>query len=833
MKKKSSKIIISKFLVLAMVLGLIVNFPISTYAADVPKSYVISIGTGLNEPSGLAVDNSGNVYMNDYDIIQKMDVNGHNIQTLATGLSGGGGGVAVASNGYIYATDFSNGLVKKISPDGLTVVTIASGLINPVGIALDSSGNIYVAERGISVIRKMDADGHNITTLGTGFGLPNFIALDSSGNIYVADTGNNAIKKMDSNGSNIVTLGTGFNGPWGVTVDSAGNIYVVDSGNKAIKKMDADGHNITTLATGIGYGMCAVADSGGYVYFSDYTGKLIGKIVGSAVTLDATHIELTMNNDLLGTEADKAAFLVHGAASNPTVTAAVVSGKKVTLTLSSDIAISDSNITVDYLKTGINNLANGTELANFAGLPVNNVLVPVTAVSAIPDINVANGTAQGAINLPQNVNITVNNSTISSAAVTWDNGNPDYNSGSAGTYVFTGTLALPQGVVNPSNKKASVNVIVQEAPDTQKPVITLTGNSKETVANGDTYNDAGATAADNKDGDVTGNIVKTITNAAGDTIGNIDTKTAGTYVIHYNVSDAAGNKAVEAVRTVVVLPADKTIQGNVIDYKSGSEIKGIEAKVISEADGTKTVDVKASDAIVFNQSNGSENAIGDLSKLVFNTTGSSNIKLLADGTIQVKGLASDTENKYEITYDLGNGQKINIGTIDVIVGSNGEVSLTCTLIDPYGVVTDSATGKIISGANITLYYANTDKNKAAGITPDTVVQLPIINGDKSNNANPQISDAAGAYGFLVYPNTDYYIVAKKEGYEDFKSETIAVANSIVRYDFQMTPKKTEAVAVELPKTGGFIDFSLLMFIGVLLIGIGFVVISTKKNKIIK
>lgn len=84
-----------------------------------------------------------------------------------------------------------------------------------------------------------------------------------------------------------------------------------------------------------------------------------------------------------------------------------------------------------------------------------------------------------------------------------------------------------------------------------KPVITLTGNATENVANGASYTDAGATASDNVDGILTSSIVVTITNNvnAGTTF---NATVSGTYTYHYNVSDAAGNAALEVTRTVVV-----------------------------------------------------------------------------------------------------------------------------------------------------------------------------------------------------------------------------------------------------------------------------------------
>uniref|UniRef100_UPI0025CC9ACC T9SS type B sorting domain-containing protein n=1 Tax=Polaribacter sp. TaxID=1920175 RepID=UPI0025CC9ACC len=88
----------------------------------------------------------------------------------------------------------------------------------------------------------------------------------------------------------------------------------------------------------------------------------------------------------------------------------------------------------------------------------------------------------------------------------------------------------------------TVNVV-----DTTIPVITLTGDATVIVEVGDTYTDAGATATDNYDGDLTASII---------TVNPVDTDTVGTYTVTYNVSDANGNAADEVVRTVNVVIVD-------------------------------------------------------------------------------------------------------------------------------------------------------------------------------------------------------------------------------------------------------------------------------------
>jgi hypothetical protein len=78
--------------------------------------------------------------------------------------------------------------------------------------------------------------------------------------------------------------------------------------------------------------------------------------------------------------------------------------------------------------------------------------------------------------------------------------------------------------------------------DTEAPVITILGENPVYVKQNDTYVDAGATAEDEVDGDVTGDIV---------TDNQVDTSNVGGYGVYYSVKDAAGNSA-NAKRTVYV-----------------------------------------------------------------------------------------------------------------------------------------------------------------------------------------------------------------------------------------------------------------------------------------
>ncbi|MDB4745004.1 DUF5011 domain-containing protein, partial [Verrucomicrobia bacterium] len=93
--------------------------------------------------------------------------------------------------------------------------------------------------------------------------------------------------------------------------------------------------------------------------------------------------------------------------------------------------------------------------------------------------------------------------------------------------------------------KANFAAKLISGQDTQPPIIALEGEAQVTTEQGATYQDAGATAVDHVDGDLSNKIV---------TENPVDVEVPGTYIITYNVTDQAGNAAIELTRTVTVIP---------------------------------------------------------------------------------------------------------------------------------------------------------------------------------------------------------------------------------------------------------------------------------------
>jgi sugar lactone lactonase YvrE len=267
----------------------------------------------LNQPYAVAVDSSDNIYVADTDnsLIRKVDSSG-NITTVAgnhnsgAGFSGDPGsatdatlnqpcGLAIDASGNIYIADTVNYVIRKVDLSG-NISTVAgthrvSGFTGDggpatsavlglfYGIAIGSAGDLFIADQGNNVVWMVDHSTGNISTVagnhtkGAGYSgdgnqatqaelnTPFAVAVDVSGDIYIADTYNNVIRRVDLSGVIATVAGNtirGYSGdggpateaeldrPTGVTVDAAGNVYVSDAGT-LVRKIDTSG-NITTVA---------------------------------------------------------------------------------------------------------------------------------------------------------------------------------------------------------------------------------------------------------------------------------------------------------------------------------------------------------------------------------------------------------------------------------------------------------------------------------------------------------------------------------------------------------------------------------------------------------
>ena len=285
----------------------------------------------IGNPKGVALDGSGNLYFTDStnNVVWVVSAGTGAISIAAgngTAGSGGNGGLATSAQlnnptglasdkaGNLYIADSNNSVVRRVDA-GTRVITAFAGnghtgyngdsgpaasaeLNNPDGVALDSAGNVYVADAGNGVVRKILVSNGVITTFAgsgsrgyggdgglatsAGFGVINGIAFDSANNLYIAD-GSGRIREVEASTGIIATVAG--NGNWGysgdggpatsaeiadnsVAIDSAGNIYFSDGG-EAVREVWGSQAVITT-----------VAGNGFYGYFGDGLSATVAEVNG-------------------------------------------------------------------------------------------------------------------------------------------------------------------------------------------------------------------------------------------------------------------------------------------------------------------------------------------------------------------------------------------------------------------------------------------------------------------------------------------------------------------------------------------------------------------------
>jgi sugar lactone lactonase YvrE len=255
----------------------------------------------FSNPSGVAVDRTGNVFVADQDNHTVRKITPDGIVTTFAGAAGETGstdgigsaarffrpaGLAFDASGTLFVADTGNHTIRKITPAGaVTTFAGSAGQLGsadgfgdiarfnaPGGVAVGNGGNVYIADTNNHTVRQISPSGLVTTFAGSptssgtqdgtgnnaGFGFTVGVAVDANGDVFVAEP--SRIRKITP--SRVVTTLAGssffgyadgagtaaqFNGASGIAIDPSGNLLVTEIINNTIRKVTQEGV-VTTVA---------------------------------------------------------------------------------------------------------------------------------------------------------------------------------------------------------------------------------------------------------------------------------------------------------------------------------------------------------------------------------------------------------------------------------------------------------------------------------------------------------------------------------------------------------------------------------------------------------
>ncbi len=199
------------------------------------------LASGLAGPEGLVVSNDGAIIVADQATNRILEINYQTgriklLRQLVNNTSKDGvDGLGIdRATGDILVPDSPNGRLLRMSRDGTSLKTIATGFVRPVGAAVEPDGNIIVVDEFGNAVYRLRANGSR-TRLASIY-QPDDVIVGTDGSIYVNSLGGDIVR-IDPVTGKMQLLTSGLKLPQGLGIDSSGRLVIVEEGRNRISRL--------------------------------------------------------------------------------------------------------------------------------------------------------------------------------------------------------------------------------------------------------------------------------------------------------------------------------------------------------------------------------------------------------------------------------------------------------------------------------------------------------------------------------------------------------------------------------------------------------------------
>ena len=261
-------------------------------------------GGGMNYPSGIGIDATGNVWVASYfNAASEFTPTGSPV--FPSGITTGGlfesYGLAIDAQNNVWIPNQQSpktvnggyGSVTVLNPAGQpisgTTGYSAGGLAYPTAIAIDTNGTAWVADNYNSRVTLLSSTGDPLSGANgytsPALAFPVAIAVDANHNGWIANPEDDSVTKVSPDGTQFNTYACCI-GASGVAIDQRANVWVANYYGDSISQLAADG---TVISSGYSDNKASIwhpqgiaIDGSGHVWITNYLGSSITELAGSA-----------------------------------------------------------------------------------------------------------------------------------------------------------------------------------------------------------------------------------------------------------------------------------------------------------------------------------------------------------------------------------------------------------------------------------------------------------------------------------------------------------------------------------------------------------------------